>query len=83
MRNNAPPERRLNDAIEQEGAINQQCEAHNLKPLECLPAKPKRHDPDEERTASVDRGSGSRAYSSGHRETEEVESTKIAVSTMT
>lgn len=83
MRNNAPPERRLDDAIEQEGAINQQCEAYDLKPLKGLPAQPERHDPDEERTASVDGRSGSCAYSSGHRKTEEVESTEIAVSTIT
>lgn len=83
MRNNAPPERRLNDTIEQEGAINQRCEAHDLKPLERFPAQPERHYPDEERTASVDRRSGSRADSSGHRETEKVESTKIAVSKST
>ena len=40
MRNNAPPEGRLNDTIEQEGAINQQCKAHDLEPLERLPAQP-------------------------------------------
>jgi hypothetical protein len=47
-------ERRLHDAIEDEGEIDKQHEACNLEPLERLPTKAKRNNPDEKRTACVD-----------------------------
>lgn len=39
-------ERRLDDAVEQEGEVHQQYKPGNLQPLERLPAQAERHNPD-------------------------------------
>lgn len=49
---------RLDDAVEQEGEVDQQGEAKDLQPLECLPAEAERDDPDEEGPAGVDGRAG-------------------------
>lgn len=49
-------ERRLYQAVEQEGKVHQQGKSDYLQPLERLPAESERDDPDEQRTARVDGG---------------------------
>lgn len=68
-----PPKRRVHDAVEQEGEVDEQCEAHDLQPLERLPPKPQRDDPDEECAARVDCGARRRTDGAGYGEAEEVE----------
>lgn len=66
-------ERRLHEAVEQEGEVDQQREAEDLQPLERLPAEPQRHDPDEERPARVDGRPRRGADGARDGEAEEVE----------
>lgn len=66
-------ERRLDDAVEQEGEVHQEHEAHHLEPLEGLPAEAQGHDPDEEGAAGVDGRAGGSAYGTGDGKAEEVE----------
>lgn len=45
---------RLDDAVKEEGEVDEQGEADDLQPLERLPAEAERDDPDEEGPAGVD-----------------------------
>lgn len=47
-------ERRLDNAIEEEGKVDQKGETDNLEPLERLPAQTEGDDPDEQCSTSVD-----------------------------
>lgn len=66
-------EGRLDDAVEEEGEVDEQREAGDLQPLERLPPEAQRHDPDEQRPARVDGRPRRRADVARHREAEEVE----------
>lgn len=66
-------ERRLDDAVEQEGEVDEQGEAEDLQPLERLPAEAERDDPDEERPAGVDGRAGGGADGPRDGEAKEVE----------
>jgi hypothetical protein len=66
-------ERRLNDAVEEEGEVHQESETDNLQPLERLPAEAERDHPDEQGTAGVDGGARRGADAAGDGEAEEVE----------
>lgn len=72
---NAALQRRPNQVVEHKRAIHKQCETQHLEPLESLPAKPERHDPDEQSTAGVDSGSRCRGDGARDAKTEEVEAT--------
>lgn len=66
-------EGRGNDAVEEEGEVDQQDEPDNLKPLERLPAETERDDPNKECTASVNgraRGSADGACDGKPKEVE-------------
>lgn len=65
-----------NDAIEEEGEVDQQDESDNLKPLERLPAEAERDDPNKERTASVDRRARGSADGARDGKPKEVEATR-------
>lgn len=64
---------RLDDAVEEEGEVDEQGEADDLQPLERLPAEAERDDPDEERPARVDGRAGGGADAARDGEAEEVE----------
>lgn len=66
---------RLDDAVEQEGEVDQEHEAHHLQPLEGLPAETKGHEPDEQGPARVDGRARGGADGAGDRDAEEVEAT--------
>jgi hypothetical protein len=51
-------ERGLDNVIEQECSVDEECKADNLEPLEGLPAQAERDKPDEEGTAGVDCAAG-------------------------
>ena len=61
------------DAVEEEGEVDEEGEAGDLEPLEGLPAEPERHHPDEQGPARVDGRPRRRAHVTRHREPEEVE----------
>lgn len=65
--------RRLDDAVEEEGKVNEQTKADDLQPLECLPAETERDHPDEKRAARVDGGAGGGAHRAGYGEAKEIE----------
>lgn len=67
---------RGNDAVEEEGEVDQQDESDNLKPLERLPAKAERDDPNKECTASVDRRARGSADGARDGKPKEVEATR-------
>jgi len=69
-------DRRLDDAVEQKGKVHEECETDDLEPLERLPAEAERDDPDEERTARVNRGAGGGADAARDGEAEKVEATE-------
>lgn len=69
-------ERRLHDAVEEEGEVHQEGKAGDLQPLERLPLKTQRDDPNEEGPARVDGGSGRCADAPRHGQAEEVEAAK-------
>ena len=73
-------ERRSNDVVEQERAVDEHRESDDLEPLEGFPAETKRNEPDEERAAGVDCAAGGGGDDSGDAEAEEVESTVEDVS---
>ena len=64
---------RLDDAVEQEGEVDEQHEAGDLQPLERLPAEAERDDPDEEGAARVDGGARRGADAARDGQAEEVE----------
>lgn len=68
-------EGRLDDAVEHKRRVHKDCEAEHLEPLEALPAKAERDDPDEEGSACVNGGSCGRADAAGDGQTEKVEAT--------
>lgn len=68
-------ERRLDEAVEQEGEVDEEHEPHDLEPLERLPAQAQGHDPDEEGAARVDGGARGGAHGAGDGEAKEVEPT--------
>ena len=59
-------EGRPDDAVEQEGEVDEQGEAGDLQPLEGLPAEPQRHDPDEQGPAGIDGRPRRRAHAARH-----------------
>lgn len=69
------PERRPDDIIEEERAVDKQCKAGHLQPLEGLPAKAKRDDPDEKSTTCVDSCTGGCRDGTSDGETKEVKAT--------
>ena len=56
-------ERGLDDAVEEEGEVDEENKSYYLQPLKSLPAKTQRNEPDEESTAGVN----GRAGCSTHR----------------
>lgn len=66
-------ERGLDDAVEEEGEVDEEREAGDLQPLEGLPAEAERDHPDEEGAAAVDGGARGGADAAGDGEPEEVE----------
>ena len=66
---------RLDDAVEHKGGVHEEAETYNLQPLEGLPAKTQRHDPDEQGSAGVDGGARRGAHGAGDGQTKEVEAT--------
>lgn len=70
-------ERRPDKVVEEEGSVDEQRESENLEPLECLPSKTQRDNPDEQCSASVDGGTRSCGNGARHAETEEVEATVL------
>jgi hypothetical protein len=74
-------ERRLDNAIEQEGEVHKQSKADNLKPFEGLPAQSQRDNPDEQGSAGVDSGSGGSTDTSSDRQPKEIETTVERIST--
>jgi len=64
---------RLDDAVEQEGEVDEEGEAGHLQPLERLPAEAERDDPDEEGPAGVNGRAGGGADGPRDGEAEEVE----------
>lgn len=68
-------ERRLNNPVEQERKVDEQDKANNLQPLERLPAKTERDNPDEQGAASVDGRPRGSADAACNRYTEKVETT--------
>lgn len=73
-------ERRLHDAVEQEGEVHQHGKANHLEPFETLPAQAEGHDPDDERPASVNGRAGCCAHAPSNGEAEEVEAADSSVS---
>lgn len=71
-------EGRLDDAVEQEGEVDEQGETGNLQPLERLPAEAERDDPDEEGPAGVDGRAGGGADGPRDGEAEEVEAAVLS-----
>lgn len=71
--------RRLDDAVEKEGEVDEQGKAEDLQPLERLPAKAKRHNPDKECAASIDCRTGCGADTARDGEAKEVETTRSTV----
>lgn len=69
-------ERRLDQAVEQESKVHQQGEADHLQPLERLPSKAERHDPNEQRTAGVNGRPRCRADGPGDGQAKEVETAR-------
>ena len=69
-------EGRLDDAVEEEGEVDEQREAADLQPLERLPAEAQRDDPDEQRPARVDGRARRGADVARDREAEEVEAAR-------
>lgn len=65
--------RRRDNTVEEESEVNQQDKAQNLQPLERLPAKAERHNPNKERAAGVDGRAGRGADGARDRKPEEVE----------
>ena len=59
-------ERGANDAVEEEGEVDEEGEAGDLEPLEGLPTEPERHHPDEQRPARVDCRPRRRAHAARH-----------------
>jgi hypothetical protein len=72
--------RRLDDAVEQEGEVDEECKPGNLQPLECLPAQAERDDPDEQGAARVDGRPRGSADAARDGEAEEVEAAREPVS---
>jgi hypothetical protein len=70
-------ERWPNEIVEQEGAVHKRRETCDLQPLECLPAKTERHDPDEQCAAGIDCGARCRRHGARDGKTEEVEATVV------
>ena len=70
-------QRRPDQVVEQERSVHQERKAQHLKPLERLPTKAQREDPDEERAAGVDGGARCGGDGASHRQTEEVEATGL------
>jgi hypothetical protein len=68
-------ERRHDQVIEQECAVHQQRKSSDLQPLERLPAKTERHDPNEQCATGIDRGARCRRHGARDREPEEVKAT--------
>lgn len=66
-------ERRLHNAVEQESEIYEQRKACYLQPLESLPAKAERDNPDEKGPACVDGGARGGTDATCNRKPEEVE----------
>lgn len=66
---------RLDDAVEQEGEVDEEGEAKDLQPLESLPAEAERDDPDEERPAGIDGRAGGSTDGPRDGKAEEVEAT--------
>lgn len=64
---------RLDDAVEQEGEVDEKGKTNNLEPLERLPPEAKRDNPNEQGTASVDGRPGGSANATGNRQTKKVE----------
>lgn len=67
--------RRLDNAIEQEGEINQQNKPDDLQPLERFPAQTEGDDPDEEGPAGIDSRAGGSTHCPSDGETKKVETT--------
>ena len=75
--------RRPDQIVEQERAVHKQRESKHLQPLEGLPAKTKRYNPNEEGSASIDGRAGRRRDGACHTQTEEVEAAvAISISTL-
>ena len=67
---------RLDNAVEEEGKVDEKDEAHHLQPLECLPAQTERDQPYEQGAAGIDGRASGGADRSCHRDAEEVEATE-------
>lgn len=67
---------RGDDAVEEEGEVHQQDEPDDLKPLEGLPAKAERDNPDKQCTAGVDGRARGSADGASDRKAKEVEATR-------
>lgn len=71
-----PLERRPDHAVEDKGRVHEKGESHYLEPLEGLPAKEQRDDPDEERSARVDGRPRRGTDASRYREAKEVKTAR-------
>lgn len=71
-------ERRLDDAVEEEGEVDQESETKHLQPFESLPAESERNYPDKEGPAGIDCRARGGTDGASDRESKEVESTKFA-----
>ena len=64
---------RPDQVVEQKRSVYQESKTHNLQPLEGLPAKTKRHNPNEQCTARVDGGARRGGDGTSDRQSEKVE----------
>lgn len=65
--------RRAQDLVEHAGAPDEQGEADDLQPFECLPTQAETYDPDEEGAAGVDGATRGGGKGASHGQAEEVE----------
>lgn len=78
---NTALERRPDKVVEEEGSIHEQRKAKHLEPLERLPAKSKRDNPDKQGAGSINGRARGCRDGAGDAKAKEVETTAVFVNT--